>query len=167
MPILPDSSQVSQLYQLLQIDVFFPITSRICDFLSILDIVYLSRTCKGLRSLYQSLIPHKWDIDRILQPFIDDPKAFRSQLGENDALVSGSLALQFFERRSWDEDGIEIFVEEGSMGDSMVEYLQSREGYLFSNAETNQQRDPDHRQFCTSVCHQEARHDQRLNKSLR
>ena len=127
-----DDSKPSPLFILLQIGIYFPITSRICDFLSILDIVYLTRTCKTLSGLYKSLIPHKWNVDHALGRFFRDPKAFRSQLGRFDALVSGSLALQFFERVTWDDSDIDIFVENGANAESMISYIKNKEGYRFS-----------------------------------
>ena len=146
------SLKLSPLSNLLQIDIYFPITSRICDFLSILDIIRLSRTCRSLQNLYSFLIPHKWDIDRALKRFFDDPKALRAQLGVRDALIGGSFALQFFERVAWDDDGIEIFVEEGLEGDALVHYILDKEKYSFFDGATTATGDPDGLLSLSRVC---------------
>ena len=132
MEISLDGLKPSPLFALLQIDTYFPVTSRICDFLSIVDIVYLTRTCRTLSSLFRSLIPHQWNVDQVLSRFTRDPKAFRSQLGQRNALVSGSLALQFFQRVTWHDSDIDIFVEKGADTEAMIDYVTKKEGYRFS-----------------------------------
>ena len=129
----PPKANPSRLIELLQLDCWFPIASRIGDFLSITDIINVTRTCKFLSNLYRSLLPHKWDVDRALKPFVDDPKGFRSQLGRCDALVSGSFALQFFMRTLWPDSDLDIFVKHGSRSTDMERFVLDFEGYTLSN----------------------------------
>lgn len=42
-----------------------------------------------------------------------DPVVLRSLMSRLDALVSGSFALQFFERVVWKDSGLDIYVEYG------------------------------------------------------
>ncbi|MCJ1267056.1 hypothetical protein MMC22_006941 [Lobaria immixta] len=49
-----------------------------------------------------------------------------------NALVSGSVAVQFFERVLWKESDLDIFIEEGKDAKAFGKYLTEREGYNFS-----------------------------------
>ncbi|KAG8531960.1 uncharacterized protein KY384_003596 [Bacidia gigantensis] len=118
---------ISPLFSLLQLDIYFPIASRICDFLPIVDIIQLTRTCKALSSLYRDLIPHKWNIDRFLSRHLKDPKAFRSMLGQCDALLSGESILDFYLSRPWTDANLCIYVERGDNTRKMMKYLRTME----------------------------------------
>ena len=77
-------------------------------------------TCKHL---YKSLNKSEWDIDRSLRRFVNNPVQFRDQLAFSDALISGSFALQFFERVVWHGTGLDIFVQGGIKAESLGQYL--------------------------------------------
>lgn len=79
--------------------------------------------------LYRSLIPTQWDVDRVLNRFVRDPAGLRSQMGRCDALISGSAALQFFERVTWKESDLDIFVEAGAGAERLSDHLCQTEGY--------------------------------------
>lgn len=66
-----------------------------------------------------------------------DPQSFRSQMGRHNALVSGSVALQFFERVVWKESDIDIFIEQGENAEAFGNYLIEQEGYKFIKATEN------------------------------
>ena len=53
-------------------------------------------------------------------------------MGKHDALVSGSFAVQFFERLTWKKSDLDIFIEQGSGALAFEQYLCEREGYRFS-----------------------------------
>lgn len=93
------------------------------------DIICLRRTCKDIREYLQ------WDINAKLQRFFNNPCAFRSELGRCEALISGSFALQFFERVTWPQSDLDIFAEEGGNFHSMCIYLESKEGYKLQPVE--------------------------------
>ncbi|MCJ1469260.1 hypothetical protein MMC07_007893 [Pseudocyphellaria aurata] len=120
------------------LDVFhresrYPIFDRICSFLPIDSIVALTRTCRGLSELYRYLIPLQWNVDRLLSRFVSDPDRFRSQMGRHNALVSGSVALQFFERVLWKEADLDIYVEQGESAEAFAKYLTESEGYKLNS----------------------------------
>lgn len=58
-----------------------------------------------------------------------DPQLFRSELGKHNALVSGSVALQFFERVVWRESDLDVFIEEGENAGTFHKYLTEKEYY--------------------------------------
>lgn len=106
----------------------FPIVEKLCSCLDIGDIISLTRTCKRLSPLYQELLPSQWNVDRHLQRFVDNPVAFRIMMADCEALVSGSLALQFFERTTWSESDLDVYVNVSRSND-FRQYLCEHEGY--------------------------------------
>lgn len=52
-----------------------------------------------------------------------------SRCCSTNALISGSFALQFFERVTWPESDLDILVEEGDGLEEMKKYLTGSEGY--------------------------------------
>ena len=115
------------------LDLFniFPVVEKLCCCLAIDDIISLTRTCKRLSSLYQEQLPSQWNVDRHLQRFLDNPVAFRFMMAECDALVSGSLALQFFKRTTWLESDLDVYVN-FSRSNEFRQYLCEHEGYILT-----------------------------------
>ena len=107
----------------------FPIFSRVCDYLPIASIISLTRTCRKLSDLYRYLIPIQWNVDKRLRRFVQSPSSLRSQMGKFDALISGSFAIQFFERVTWPDSDLDFFVEQGQGCESFCKYLVEAEGY--------------------------------------
>ncbi|KAL9627261.1 MAG: hypothetical protein Q9204_006697 [Flavoplaca sp. TL-2023a] len=110
-------------------DAHYPIFSCLCDHLSIGGILALSKTCKDFSDIYDYLLPMYWNMDKRLQRFVNDPTGLRSKMGELDVLISGSFAIQFFERVTWPSSGLDLYVEEGERSDALYAYLVDSEGY--------------------------------------
>lgn len=110
----------------------YPVFDTLVSFLPIGDIISLSRTCKELSNIYQSILPMQWNIGRTLKRFVNDPCEFRSQMGQNNALVSGSVALQFFERVVWKDTEMDVFILKGEGAENFCRYIQEREGYFLA-----------------------------------
>ncbi|MCJ1371710.1 hypothetical protein MMC20_002929 [Loxospora ochrophaea] len=118
-----------QLISLLaQHEQHYPIFDQICSYLHPADIFALQRSCKKLSNVYNVLLRTQWNVDRGLRRFVKDPRRLRSLLGEHDALLSGSVALQFFERTTWPECEMKVFVEKGAKTEAFHTYLRE-EGY--------------------------------------
>jgi hypothetical protein len=75
---------------------YWTIFDRVSSFLPIRDIHVLRRTCKAVTHIYDEMLKSQWNIDARLSRFFRDPRHFREVLGQCDALISGSFALQFF-----------------------------------------------------------------------
>lgn len=88
--------------------------------------------------MYQSLISAQWNVDRGLKRFVQDPKGLRSHMGIHNALISGSFAVQFFERVVWKDSDMDIFVEGGLEASAMECYL-FNDGYDFVQEVTNEE----------------------------
>lgn len=129
-----DRSSSPLLGFLLQREDYYPVFDRICSYLGIEDIISLTRTCKRLSSLYQVLLSTQWNVDRALRRFVDNPHQFRSKLGEYNAIVSGSFALQFFDRVVWPESDLDIFILD-SRQEGFMAYLCESEGYVCDTTE--------------------------------
>ncbi|QDS77712.1 hypothetical protein FKW77_004048 [Venturia effusa] len=103
------------------------------------DVFSLQRVCKATAPIYKELQRTGWNVDKRLGRFFRDPVLFRWTLGINDALVSGSFALQFFERVMWKESDLDIFVQEGAGFDNMCSHLIEKEGYALQSHQAQEQ----------------------------
>lgn len=119
------------------LELRYPIFDGICSHLPIDSIIALTRTCRGLSRLYQSLIPQQWNVDRHLSRFVRDSQFFRSQMGRYNALISGSVALQLFERALWKESDLDILIEKGENARAFGSYLAEKEGYRLEKTSEN------------------------------
>jgi len=130
-PQIPSSySRYSNsLLDLFDLERYYPVFKNLCSCLGIGEIVALTRTCKKLSSLYQILLKRHWDVDTGLRRFVDDPLRFRSQLRKQNAVISGSFALQFFERVVWEDSDLDIYAQAGLPTTYLAQYLRETEGY--------------------------------------
>lgn len=108
----------------------YPIHSLICEYLPIGAIIALTRTCRRLSGLYKYLLSTQWNIHRSLRRFIHDPLALRSQMAKSDALISGSFALHFFDRSTWQPEDLDLYAQDGEQSSSLCKHLQTSEGYF-------------------------------------
>ena len=118
----------------------YPVFSSFCHFLSIADIISLTRTCKKLSGLYQSLLPVSWDVDKALRPYFKDPTGFRSQMARHNVLILGDFATWYFERAPHKCQSFDLVVQEGAGFEAFKDYLSSSAGYVEVGHETY---DPD------------------------
>jgi hypothetical protein len=106
-------------------DENYVIRQEIFKHIGVAGILNLRGVNRGLRELQYKV----WDINTKLRRFFDDPIAFRSVLGHNDALISGSFVLQFLERVTWPASRMHIMVTEGEAASNLEAYLIKKEGY--------------------------------------
>ncbi|KAF7923227.1 uncharacterized protein EAE98_007932 [Botrytis deweyae] len=122
-------------------DIFlcYPIFDNICAHLDPNDILFFRLTTKQISSSFNSLSKTQWNINRQLTRFVKDPVGFRSQLAKHDALISGSFALQFFERRFWLDSGLDIYVQDTNnfrTPEKIGKYLVKHESYRLQGSKT-------------------------------
>jgi len=91
----------------------------------------VTQTCRQ----YRELQTVEWGINAKLSLFLEDPQDFRSQLGRCKALISGSFALQFFERILWPEADLEIMIEQGTDVVMMDQHLIAKECYSLTSTQ--------------------------------
>lgn len=66
-----------------------------------------------------------------------NPQHFRSQMAKYEALVSGSVALQLFERVVWKESDLDVFTRWGTYAGEFGLYLIEEEGYKLEKTTRN------------------------------
>ena len=123
----PVAVKISKIYAIFDFNSKYPISTRISRILSISDIINLTRTCKAFAHLYKSLLSSQWNIDKRLARFVNNITRFRSQMASFNALISGSFALQFFDRVRWSGSDLDISIREKA--DEFEHYLCHVEGY--------------------------------------
>ncbi|KDQ52179.1 hypothetical protein JAAARDRAFT_139328 [Jaapia argillacea MUCL 33604] len=97
-----------------------PLFSRILSIGILSDIVlwhaspaslfYFSQTCKLARRIVTLYMKNAWNINRVLQKFFTDPLTFRSLQARTSTLISGSTALQFFDRTTYPDSDLDLYV---------------------------------------------------------
>ncbi|KAI1143205.1 hypothetical protein F5Y05DRAFT_420937 [Hypoxylon sp. FL0543] len=112
-----------------------PIREGILRHLNTEDLLNLARTASTIR---HSIIDNGWDINDKLSRFIKYPIQFRSQLGRSGALISGSFALQFFERTLWPDSDLDIVVQDGVNLEGLSKYLTTVERYKMVEEEPHE-----------------------------
>ncbi|KAI0436020.1 hypothetical protein F4803DRAFT_557410 [Xylaria telfairii] len=111
----------------------YPIRRSIFSNLDTGSILNLCRSSWGVRT---DIYTYLWDINRKLERFFQNPRAFRTELGRANALISGSFALQFFANKYWPESDLDIYLREDENVARLGKYLVEAEGYqLASNQE--------------------------------
>lgn len=117
-----------------QYDRYTLVFDNIYQRLDIMDVIAFSRTCKRLSSFYRNMLPCRWNINRRLARFVNDPREFRSRLGLADALISGTFALLFFAQLYWLDSGLDIYVKQGSKADALIRYIGQDKSYKFDHS---------------------------------
>lgn len=62
---------------------------NLSTYLSIADLVALTRTHRDLSDVYKKLLRSRWNIDKTLCRFVSDPKGFRSQMASSSRVSCG------------------------------------------------------------------------------
>ncbi|KAF7887809.1 uncharacterized protein EAF01_010963 [Botrytis porri] len=117
----------------------YPIFHNVCAHLDPNDIMLFRLTTTQLSPSFNSLFKTQWNINRQLTRFVQDPVGFRSRLAKHDALISGSFALQFFERRFWLDSDLDIYVQGANNfrdPEQIGKYLIKHEGYKLQGSKT-------------------------------
>ncbi|KAI0758171.1 hypothetical protein C8Q74DRAFT_1373203 [Fomes fomentarius] len=97
------------------------ITEPILSGLSPATLLRLSRTCRAAYHAVSSYKSTAYNIDRLLSRFFPSSllthshlharaRAFRSLQARTGTLISGSVALQFFDRQVWTESDLDLYV---------------------------------------------------------
>lgn len=115
-----------------------PILTTLVDYLPFASIRALQLTCRQYGNLYQYALPTKWSVDRHLSRWFQHPTAFRQALQENQGLVAGSAALQFFAQpTTWQPADIDVYVHARD-AERMHTHLLDTQGCVFTTTLTGQ-----------------------------
>ncbi|KAI0075740.1 hypothetical protein K474DRAFT_1560967, partial [Panus rudis PR-1116 ss-1] len=67
-------------------------------------------TCRRAHSAVDQYIQRNWNICRFLSRYFADPLGFRQLQAETGTLISGSSALQFFDRTFYPDSDLDLYV---------------------------------------------------------
>ncbi|KAI0703516.1 hypothetical protein C8T65DRAFT_578754, partial [Cerioporus squamosus] len=73
-------------------------------------ILRLQRVCRTAADAVQDYIARAFDVRRVLDRFFPDVLAFRSLQARTGTLISGSVALQFFDREFYPASDLDLYV---------------------------------------------------------
>ena len=92
--------------------------------LPIKELLLIARTCSALRLLVKAYWPLAFNLARLLLPFLlpEHVPGFRSMLKTVGGIVSGSIALQFLDRTSYECSDLDIYIpfENASVADDWI-----------------------------------------------
>jgi hypothetical protein len=107
--------------------------------LNLAELTTLSGVNRETRHLICDHLRGEFDINQKLTPFVDDPVAFRSQLGQSNAYIIGEFALAFFQQgqKGPKVDTLEILVHsENASG--LFRHLKEKEGWVLDPSRTEE-----------------------------
>ncbi|TFY80353.1 hypothetical protein EWM64_g3656 [Hericium alpestre] len=112
--ISPDAPAISPGQRMLSVDEVY---DRIFSCCSPGTLIRLSWTCRAAYAALHSYYRRGFNINRHLARYFPDPRAFRCLQARTGTLVSGSNALQFFDRTHYPNSDLDLYV---SMTDAVV-----------------------------------------------
>jgi hypothetical protein len=115
---------------------YSPIFAGIVDHLNTTDVWNLAHTCAAYSGAFKKVLKMRFNIDKELHSFVENPKLFRAELGRHDGIIFGEAALLFFDRKPWGSK-LSIFIEY-EMLDEFATYLENEEGYTEENLPDNE-----------------------------
>lgn len=104
-------------------------------------VIRFSWTCKAALLAARSYYRRAYNVDRHLSRYFRDPQAFRTLQARTATLISGSSALQFFDRTCYLESDLDIYTPLQSMRE-VANWLLS-DGYRFIPDDTQPGNLPD------------------------
>ncbi|KZV70733.1 hypothetical protein PENSPDRAFT_432296 [Peniophora sp. CONT] len=108
---------------------------RLCSYLSPKDLAALSLVNRSISAEASAYFRRAIGrIGRVLSPFFRDVDGFRGIQAKTGALVSGSTALQLFDRTTYANSDLDLYVDY-RFADDVVTYLLEGEEYVFERRE--------------------------------
>ncbi|PPQ74738.1 hypothetical protein CVT26_005070 [Gymnopilus dilepis] len=107
--------------------VSWSILLELFDVVDVVTLIALSKTSKALRRLFICYAQARWDPAKRYRSWFSDVLEFRRVLKRSGAVVSGSFALQYFDRTFYAESDMDLFVRIGGVG-PLCDFVRSQ-GY--------------------------------------
>ncbi|EMD31991.1 hypothetical protein CERSUDRAFT_162454 [Gelatoporia subvermispora B] len=105
-------------------DILFASLSPAC-------LVCVGRVSRITRDAVHDFGSRAFNINKRLSRFFSDPVAFRTLQVQTACVISGSFALQFFDRTFYPKSDLNLYVEHGTSIRDIAEFLLG-DGYLFA-----------------------------------
>lgn len=91
------------------------VITHLMSFFSVRRLHAIRRTSKSLRLIFDAYATVAWDLNLRLKPWFSDVAGFRRTLHETNGIISGSQALQFFDREHYSDSDMDIFMRAGGV----------------------------------------------------
>ncbi|TFK88767.1 hypothetical protein K466DRAFT_520274 [Polyporus arcularius HHB13444] len=95
----------------------------------------MSRVCRDVREATMDFATRAYNIDRKLRRYFSDPLDFRALMSRTGLIISGSFALQFFDRSFYPESDLDLYVWSGESAPEVGRWLEM-EGYTYKPSPT-------------------------------
>ncbi|KAF4637168.1 hypothetical protein G7Y89_g920 [Cudoniella acicularis] len=131
----PPSASSSKLQPIDVLDNYI-IFNNLCSHLDIAGLLALKRVTKRWTSHLSTYLKNRWNINKKLKRFVQNPQRLRSELARHDAVISGSFVLQLLDSVVWEESDLDIYVEDTQDAFASLEIrnlLTQKEGYEFKS----------------------------------
>ena len=106
------------------------IYDRILSCLPPISLTRMSSVNRAVRLATQDFASRAYNINRRLERFVKDPMSFRSLMARMGLVISGSFALQFFDRTYYPKSDLDLYLHPNRHMIEVGLYLE-REGYKF------------------------------------
>lgn len=123
------SHELKEWVWLLNPFVFPTVYDQLKKYLNTAELLVLSQTSKELGLLRYYTLKKAANVDARLKDFVHDAPLFRAHLGRDNALISGSFALNVFEMGGLKVRKLDIFVQDGPKADHIMFFVSEHEGY--------------------------------------
>ena len=87
-----------------------PVYDKILSCLSPVSLTRMSYVNHTVRSATQDFASRAYNVNRRLLRFVKDPVTFRSLMARTRMVISGSFALQFFDRTFYPESDLDLYL---------------------------------------------------------
>ena len=123
-PNTPFNEAVSQIFGR------HPIYDEIFSCLTPLALVRMASSSRAIRSATEDFARRAYNINKKLKRYFNDPQSFRSLMARTDMVISGSFALQFFDRSFYPESDLDLYAYPNEKLHEIGSHL-LKEGYTF------------------------------------
>ena len=136
----PTPNQFSLFSQIMDRDSIYDL---LFSFSSPATIIRVSRTCRFARRAAVDYNSRAYNVDKRLRLFFQNPTEFRSLLARTSSIVSGSFALQFFDRAFYTESDFDLYVsldQAVTVGKWIESSDGAGKGYVFRPRESQEEK---------------------------
>lgn len=98
--------------------------------------IMLAQTCHAAKYARACFNRRAFNVNRHLGRFFQNPLAFRSLQAQTGALISGSSALQFFDRETYEDSDLDVYLHPGHLK-QIGAWLMEAEGYTYITENSN------------------------------
>lgn len=107
-----------------------PIYDNIFSYLTPLSLTRMASVNRAIRTVTKDFAARAYNVNRRLSRFVRDPLVFRSLMARTRMVISGSFALQFFDRTYYPDSDLDLYLHPDRNIIDVGLYLE-QEGYEF------------------------------------